>query len=188
MCNALCVSTDPFPGFNVISRIIAPVAAIGFFATLACHVGLWFGIDLTNGYWTVLFVGIFLVWFPTVLTMRKLGPAMQRMDGWKIALQGAPDWMRYLLYAVFAYGIGNFLLGFFGVFSTQGDNFWRIGSSHAMIFYAAAWGVATAANAREDQDIDWKCERGHEMSPTAKYCEECGAPARKGRIAAGADA
>jgi len=188
MCNALCVSTDPFPGFNVISRIIAPVAAIGFFATLACHVGLWFGIDLTNGYWTVLFVGIFLVWFPTVLTMRKLGPAMQRMDGWKIALQGAPDWMRYLLYAVFAYGIGNFFLGFFGVFGIEGDNFWRIGSSHAMIFYAAAWGVATATNAREDQDIDWKCERGHEMSPTAKYCEECGAPARKGRIAAGADA
>lgn len=177
-----CSSPILLSGSAELSRIIAPVAGIGFIATLACHVGLWFGVDLTGGRWMVLFIGIVIVWLPTVMSLQRLGPTLQRMDGWKVALFGAPDWMRHLLYGIVAYGILNFFLGFFGAFSIEGIGFWRVGSSHAMIFYAAAWALATAANAREDQGIDWKCERGHEMSPVARFCEECGAPARRVRV------
>jgi hypothetical protein len=73
----------------------------------------------------------------------------------------------------------NFFPGFSFGFSIAGGGFGRVGSSHAMLSYAAAWGLAVAANAREDQGIEWTCERRHEMPPTARFREECGAPARR---------
>lgn len=162
------------------SRLVAAIAGLGLLASFVGHLGLVLGHDIVGAAWPVLFGGIFVVWFPTVLAMRRFSATMQKKDGWKIALTGAPDWVRYVLYAAFIYAIVNFGLGFVGLYSLEGSGFWRMGSSHAMAFYAAAWGFAVAANRRDELGIDWKCQHGHDMTPGAKFCEECGAPARVG--------
>jgi len=104
-------------------------------ALLAAVAG--FGLLIT---FIALFVGIFVVWFPTVWSMKKLSSSIRGNDFWKIALTGAPPLAKYVV-------------------------------------YAAAWGLALAAAGRKSLGIEWKCERGHEMHPGAKFCEECGAPA-----------
>lgn len=136
------------------------------------------GYDLFRGAWPGLFAGIFVVWVPTVIALRRFGAAMQKTGGWRVPLIGAPSWVRSVVYAAFAYAIVNFGLGFIGVFSVEGTGFWRVGSGHAIAFYAAAWGLAIAANRREGLGIDWKCQHGHPMTPNARFCEECGAPAQ----------
>ena len=146
--------------------------------SFASQLAFWFGYDLLGSAWHVVFAGIFVVWFPTVWMLRGFQGVMQRKGGWRIAFIGAPDWVRNVVYGSFVFAIANFALGFFGVFSMEGNGFWRVGSSHAMAFYSAAWGLAVAANRREEQGMDWKCRNGHDMTPGAKFCEECGAPAQ----------
>jgi hypothetical protein len=163
-----------------LSRIIAPVALAGLLASAAWHLGILAGHDFLGEAGMVLFVGIFVVWFPTVMSLQKLAPALQRGGSWKVLLAGAPDWVKTVVGAVFIYAMINFGLGFVGVFATTGPGFWRIGSGHAMAFYAAAWGLSLAAVRREELGIEWKCQNGHDMSPIAKFCDECGAPARPG--------
>jgi hypothetical protein len=141
------------------------------------HISLLFGYELLGDAWPVVFAGIFVVWFPTVLQMQKFGAAMQRRNGWKIALLGAPKWVRGVTYVAFVYAMVNFAMGVFGVFSMQGaTGFWRVGSSHAMAFHAAAWTFAVAANRRKKLRIDWKCRNRHSMASSAKFCDKCGAP------------
>ena len=160
--------------------ILAVVAGAGFLACLIGHIALRLGYDLYGEAWSLFFFGIFVVWLPTVLTLRKFGSAMQRRGGWKIALIGAPDWAKYVVGAAFVYAIANFVLEMLGSFRGAGeasDNFWNVGPSHAMAFYSAAWGAALAAANREKTGLEWRCERGHDLTPGAKFCEECGAPA-----------
>lgn len=131
--------------------------------------------------WFFIFAGVFVVWLPTVFTLGKFGAAMQKRGGWKVVLIGAPAWARYVVGAAFVYAIVNF--AFYFIISlgiTVGEeSFWNIGSSHAMAFYAMAWATALAAANREKLGIEWKCERGHDLTPGARFCEECGAPAAR---------
>jgi len=159
--------------------LLAAVAGFGLLVTFVGHVSLVCGYDLYGKGWNALFVGIFVVWFPTVLSMRKLKYAFRGNNGWKIALTGASPWVRYVVYGTFIYAIVNFGLGMLGLFEMKGGGFWRVGSSHAMAFYGAAWGLALAAEGRRSQGIEWKCRQGHDMNPGARFCEECGAPARE---------
>lgn len=157
--------------------LLSAVAGVGLLVTFIGHVGLIFGHDFYGKGWNALFIGIFVVWFPTVLSMKKLNSAVRGNDFWKVALTGAPPVAKYFVYGAFGYAIINFVAGMLGAFEMKGSGFWRVGSSHAMAFYAAAWGLALAAAGRVSLGIEWKCERGHEMHPGAKFCEECGAPA-----------
>jgi len=157
--------------------LLAAVAGLGLLLTFIGHVGLVSGHDLYGKGWNALFIGIFVVWFPTVWSMKKLNSKVWGNDFWKIALTGAPPLAKYVVYGAFGYAIVNFVAGMLGAFEMKGSGFWRVGSSHAMAFYAAAWGLALAAAGRESLGIEWKCQRGHEMHPGAKFCEECGAPA-----------
>jgi hypothetical protein len=47
---------------------------------------------------TLLFPGIFVVWFPTILVMNGLTRDFKQMDLWKAALRGCPSWMRTILW------------------------------------------------------------------------------------------
>ena len=50
--------------------------------------------------------------------------------------------MKYIVYGAFGYAIVNSQPGMLGAFEMKGSGFWRVGSSHAMAFYAAAWAGA----------------------------------------------
>ena len=169
-------------------RIIAPLAFVGLLLSAAWHLGLLLHHDLFGQGGTVLFIGIFVVWFPTVFYLRRFGSTMQRRTAWKVWLAGGPDWLYPLLMGIFVYAIVNFGLGFLGVYSMEGSGFWRMASGHAMVFYSVAWGVAYAAIRRENLGIEWRCQSGHEMPPEAKFCAECGAPAIPRRFVPGAGA
>lgn len=158
--------------------ILSRVAAFGYLASVLAQVGFWLGYNLFGNSAVILFVGIFVVWIPTILGLQRTRANFQGTDAWRQLLIGAPPWMFTLVQASFVYAMVNFALGFVGLFSMEGDGFWRVGTSHAMAFYAVAWGVATAALGREEQGIEWKCTNGHDLAPTAKFCPECGAAAR----------
>jgi hypothetical protein len=161
-----------------LSPVIGTISGIGLLGAFAGHISLLIGYDLLGDAWPIVFAGIFVVWFPTVLQLQKEfgAAAMQRSNGWKIPLVGAPKWVRGVMYVAFIYAIVNFSMGLLGVFSMKGAGFWRVGSSHAMVFYAAAWAFAVAANRRKKLRIDWKCRNGHSMASGAKFCDRCGAP------------
>jgi hypothetical membrane protein len=44
-----------------------------------------------------LFIGIFVVWFPTVILANRLTKDFKQRDFWKAALRGCPAWMRGVL-------------------------------------------------------------------------------------------
>lgn len=162
---------------NLIHRIVGSVAAVGFFVSLISNLSFWFGIDLLGGVWPVVFGGIFIVWFPTMLLQRGMMSRMRNRSDWKTMFYGTPAWVLPAFYVVMGYGVINFFLGFLGIVSLGGENgFWRIGSSHAMIFYGAAAGMAWGAVVRDEEGLNWKCTQGHEMAPDAKFCQECGSP------------
>ena len=77
-------------------RIIAPIAFIGLLLSAAWHVGLLFHHDLFGQAGTVLFIGIFVVWFPTVLYVRRFSSTtMGRRADWKVWLAGGPEWWNF---------------------------------------------------------------------------------------------
>jgi hypothetical protein len=134
-------------------------------------------------YATGLFVGIFIVWFPTVLYLQRFNKEMRGgfgLGGWKYVVAGAPAWLIAVAVLAFAYAIVNFML----LIPTQGDSADTFGigaSGHAMAFYSIAALVNWAAVQREIRGLEWKCERGHRMAPSEKFCSECGAPSKARR-------
>jgi len=75
-------------------------SAIGLVISLWIHIGALMGRTVSSAFW-VLHVGIFLVWFPSVLVAQRLVGNTSRKDFWKVVLKGAPDWMRYMVYVFF---------------------------------------------------------------------------------------
>jgi hypothetical protein len=73
------------------------------------------------------------------LVAQRLVGNVNRKDLWKVVLKGSPDWMRYMVYVFFVYGIVNFLL-FMGKTpsGSSGPNppasVWRGFSGHWMAF------------------------------------------------------
>lgn len=158
-------------------RVVAGLAFLGLLLSTAWHASILLGRDILGDAGQTLFAGIFVVWFPTVIYLQKLGPALQR-GGWKALFKGAPSWFGTLFGLVFGYAILNFMMGMLGVYDMS-TGFGRAASGHAMVFYAASWGIAVAAIRRHELGIEWKCQNGHDISPEAKFCEKCGAPARQ---------
>jgi hypothetical protein len=128
-----------------------------------------------------LFPGIFVVWLPTILFANVLVADFKQRDFWKATLRGCPQWMRVAIWALIGL---NFVI-FFGPF------FWdsKPGSSASSffvfpsIFYAISFCVAYSAIHVEKFDAERRCLNGHRISPLAKFCEECGAPAAPEGIA-----
>src|SRR5262245_49859664 len=56
-----------------------------------------------------LHIGILVVWVPAVLVV-NLANDFKQQDFWRTALRGCPRWMRWTMWAFFAYAIVNFLL------------------------------------------------------------------------------
>jgi hypothetical protein len=167
---------------DFIYRLLVPLSLLGLFLCAVWHIAALVGhpaASMDGGAMGMpLFVGIFLVWFPTMWRLRKIHGAMQSWNGMWVVLEGLEPWLKWSVLIVFAYAFINFFRGF-GADMTSPEQssigFARIASGHAMFFYAAAAALNRAHERRSDLGI-WQCPKGHCVTPKAKFCEECGAP------------
>ena len=157
------------------------LAAIGFVLSAAAHGYAVLGL-LPPGAEHVmgLHLGIFVVWLPTVLAANRAVRGVNQKDFWKVVLAGAPGWMRYALYGLFAYALFNFVLfaatsdGKHHGYSAVTPQVIRGFSGHWMIFYGAAF-VTLYSLLRAPQLLQQRrCSNGHAVSPTDAYCPSCG--------------
>jgi hypothetical protein len=123
----------------------------------------------------VVFGGLFVVWLPTVILMNRLTQDFKQKDLWKAALRGCPAWMRTALWVVIG---GVFAVFFLPVLAKKSP-----GDSPQMFvlfpitFYAISFCVMYSLIDVEKYDSSRRCLNGHAISPLARFCEECGAPA-----------
>jgi uncharacterized protein DUF3592 len=93
------------------------LAAVGFCVSVYFHIDTFLRHRaVPEPLFSLLHIGIFVVWFPAMLIAQKRG-ALQRKDFWKALLKDAPDWL-YLVYAFSAYTAVMDSLTFF-VFSSS---------------------------------------------------------------------
>ena len=122
----------------------------------------------------VLFIGIFVVWLPTVVLMNTLTRDFKQKDLWKAALRGCPRGMRIGLWvlvgAVMAVTFLPVVLGRNSAPSEGGFTLFPI------VFYAVSFCTMYSIIHVDELDAGRRCLNGHAMSPAAKFCEECGAP------------
>ena len=154
------------------------LAGIGLLASLWVHIGALMGRSVPSAFW-VLHVGIFVVWFPAVFVAQRMVRNTNRKDFWKVVLKGAPDWVRYMMYVLFAYEFVIFII-FMGQSSSGGRHTmtsatdWRGVSGLWMVFYSAAFAILySAAKTTESSP---RCANRHLASPNAIYCTSCGQP------------
>jgi Protein of unknown function (DUF3592) len=127
------------------------LAAIGFFLSLWIHLGAVMGKRVApEAFFWGLHVGAIAIWFPAVFVAQHRVGSLNRRDFWKIVLRGAPDWMRYLVYASLGYAVVNFAIFFFQ--APQGGGganppavVWRGFSGHWMAFYSGALAILYSA-------------------------------------------
>ena len=158
------------------------LAVVGLVLSLTAHVAALFGQQqpLGDAAWA-LHIGIFVVWLPAVLVSNRLVKDFKYKDMWKAALRGCPPWMRWLTSAFFVYAIVNFII--FAVLAPGGADsganappiVFRGFSGHWMAFYSAAAAVLYSAIVVAKRDPARRCPNGHPVSPSAVFCEVCGA-------------
>jgi Protein of unknown function (DUF3592) len=158
------------------------LSGIGFIVSLCVNIGSLMGRRvLPEGFFFILHIGIFVVWAPAVVVAKQRIGNLQRKDFSKIALSGAPDWMRYFVYAVFFYSSVEFFVSMGRASaggSQAGFSEWRSFSGIWMAFYSAAFAILYAATA--DGGPLGRCINGHAVLPGASFCTHCGQPVRRG--------
>jgi hypothetical protein len=160
------------------------ISVIGLIVSLWVHLGAVMGRRVAPAaFFWILHIGIFVVWFPAMLTTRNAVRNVNQKEFWKVVLKGSPKWMHYMVYGFFGYAVVNFL--WFMTKAPNGSNgsdppavVWRGFSGHWMAFYSAALAMLySAAHAKHGR---WRCLNGHSVPASARYCERCGQPVLRG--------
>jgi Protein of unknown function (DUF3592) len=174
---------NPLPLWLVrVLPVVNALAIAGFLLSVWVNVGAITGRWTPPSYFWALHIGIFLVFGPAVFVAQKRVGHTNRKDFWKVALRGAPDWMRYFLYAVFAYtaaiGIPSLIGGLQQPSGPQrSSDFisdWAGFSATWMAFYWASFTIVYAA--LEQERLGPRCVKGHPTHPDANFCSRCGQP------------
>jgi hypothetical protein len=129
----------------------------------------------------IIFPGIFVVWLPTVFLMNQLSADFKQRDIWKAALRGCPAWMRTALWSVMGLTFAAFFAPF--LWGSRPENFPPGFFLFPAVFYSTSFCVAYSFLHAGRFDAGRRCLNGHRMSPLAKFCEECGAPAAPESVA-----
>ena len=169
--------TKPFLWF------FAALSAIGLVLSLWVHVTVLTGGTPSPKSWG-LHIGIFVVWSPAVFIAQRMVGNVNRRDLWKVALRGAPDWMKYLMYGLFGYDFVAYLFFMSRAPSGRGSptsppSMWLGFSATWMVFYSAA--LAILYSAAHAVDNSPRCVNGHVVPPQATFCAQCGEPVLRTR-------
>ncbi len=157
------------------------LATAGLFAVFGIHLAALLGATYPFEHFVmILGPGVFIVWLPTMLVSFRMTRNVKQRDFWRAALRGCPKWMQRVLWILAGYSwIGFFALPLiYGGGMEASANKARSMSDVLLIFYAIAACVLYSAIQLEKPGKDSFCVNGHRISPLAKHCEECGAPAR----------
>jgi len=160
-------------------RPLMGLSAIGLICSLFVHLGSLTGhLEAPTSVFVLLHMGIFVVWFPAVLMTQRGISSSKGKDFWRVALRGAPEWMRYVVYGFFGYAMVNFLFFFQSPVSGKNsgtnppDLAWRGFSGHWMAFYSTA--LALFYSAWKADQVTPRCTNRHALVPGALFCTRCG--------------
>lgn len=123
--------------------LLATIAAVGFFASVACHLMGWLQVEPPWGNSVlVLHVGFLVLWFPLVIFANRTMPKPGR-GNMEHLLAVLPKWARTLAYGLFIYALAN--LAYFMFSSSKYPKHevpftvkLRGFSGHWMLFYGIA--------------------------------------------------
>jgi hypothetical protein len=157
------------------------LAGIGLILSIIVHLLALLGMPNPFGQAAMLLhIGIFVVWLPAVIVGNKLVKDFKRKDFWEAALRACPKWMKYMTSFFFGYAILNFIIfiilgdGNGGSSENPSPNTLRGFSGHWMAFYSVALAMLYSGIHIEEHDNTRRCPNRHPVSPSAKFCEECG--------------
>jgi len=157
------------------------LAVVGFLAALGVHLAALFGVTYAFQHsLDLLFFTLVVVWVATIFASHRLTRESQQKDFWRAALRGCPKWLRTTLWILLGYTWVGFLAWtwLFGGGADAPANAARGMSGMLLGFYGIAACVLYSATRAGKFDETRRCLNGHQISPLAKYCEECGAPAQ----------
>ncbi|MBB6342978.1 hypothetical protein HNP49_003166 [Pseudomonas fluvialis] len=159
-----------------IAAVFMLLAGLGFLISFVAHASSIFGFSVFPKEPWFLHFGIFVVWIPAVLCAQSLAKVFPQKQMWKAALRGCPKPMQYMAYALFGYVFLNF-----AIFAITNSNHTPTSAStvrgfsgHWLIFYYAAFAILYSYIQVQKQDPARRCQNGHLVNLSAKYCPECG--------------
>lgn len=153
---------------------------VGLVVSLWVHLGAVMGRRVApEAFFWILHMGVFVVWFPAFFVAKQRIGNLRRKDFWKAALQGTPDWMRYMAYGFLGYALLNLALVASQAPVGGGGAIppaiaWRGFSGHWMAFYSVALAILYTA-ARGSESVR-RCVNGHPVRTDGSYCARCGQP------------
>ena len=174
---------DPIPRW--LKPLLWPFVALSAFGlalSMWVHFGALMGRQVApSEYFWMLHVGIFVVWLPAVLVAQKRTGYTSNKMPWKLAFEGSPKWMSYMVNVFFVYALVNFAIFMFHVPTDKQHGpeappeVWRGFSGHWMLFYSAA--LAMLYSAAKIDSSGARCVNGHPLPSSAAVCALCGQPA-----------
>jgi len=179
---------DTFAGKigRYVKRLVYPflvLAVVGLILTLIAHLSMWAGSDnpLTKHYFT-LFVGVPVIWLPTILVSHLLTRDAKQKDLGKVCMRGCPAWIRYMSTGFFIYAFISVGFVLFGMYTDirgggSGDGtpkYLSLGfSGFFMMFYSTATAVLYSATKILDRVNMRICPNGHRVEATENFCPYC---------------
>jgi hypothetical protein len=153
------------------------LSTVGFAVIFVVHLASLFGVAYLFAHSIrYLAYGVFVVFVPAIFVMNQLTQDFKQKDTWRAALRGCPRWMRRVVWVMFGYAwAGSLALPFlYGGGMDSDANKARSMSGILMVFYLIPTAVLYSATQAKRFDESRRCLNGHPVSPSAKFCEECG--------------
>ncbi|MHC4531600.1 MAG: hypothetical protein ACYSXD_08585 [Planctomycetota bacterium] len=176
-------------GTNKIMRYVGALllpfvvlSAIGLVLTLTVHLSIWAGLPLSK-YILKVFIGIPVVWLPTVLVFQLLSRDSTQEDSWKVCMRRCPVWMKYMSWVFFIYAFISFGFLLFGMYrdikyggSGGGlPKFVSLGlSGFCLVFYSTAMSVLYSVRKILEGRSTKSCPNGHRVPASESFCPYCG--------------
>jgi hypothetical protein len=152
------------------------LSALGLVLSLATHIARLLGFHPPEEL-NLLALGIFIIWFPAVIVLSLITDGAFRKDIWKVGLSGAPKWMHYMSYGFSIYALFNLVIfiviGGSNPVDSEGSMLRGL-SGFILPFYSFGLAIFYSASQIGKNGLIRKCANGHQVSFSARYCENCG--------------
>ena len=153
------------------------ISALGLVLSLTTHIAVLLGLQVPEEL-NLLALGVFIIWFPAVIVLSLITDGAFRKDVWKVGLRGAPKWMHSMNYGFGIYAFINLvifiMIGRNNPQDLEGSIMLRGLSGFILPFYSLGLAIFYSASQVGKNGLIRRCSNGHQVSFSAKYCENCG--------------